>query len=59
MSVEAFFRSVPILADGYGNFWILDAHTEDWGPVYFWCHDPAVAVIQDARARASRGMGSR
>jgi hypothetical protein len=48
MSVETFFRSAPILADGCGNFWIVDLASDEgaWGPVLFWSHDPAVAVIQ-------------
>jgi hypothetical protein len=50
MSVETFFRSIPILADGYGNFWILDAEAGDpfAGPVLFWCHDPPVVVVHAA-----------
>jgi hypothetical protein len=50
MSVETFFRSVPILADHYGNFWVVDAEpvSGEWGPVLFWCHDPAVLVVQAA-----------
>ena len=50
MSVETYFRSVPILADHFGNFWVVDAEPEsgEWGPVLFWCHDPAVLVVQAA-----------
>src|SRR6185503_731874 len=48
MSVETFFKSVPILADGLGNFFVLDAQSrqDSGGPVLFWCHDPPVAVVQ-------------
>lgn len=48
MSVETFFATLPILADGSGNFWVLDLETggRGGGPVLFWCHDPAVMVIQ-------------
>jgi hypothetical protein len=47
LSVETFFHSVPLLGDGFGNFWILDAEPQDrWTAVLFWCHDPAVVVIQ-------------
>jgi len=48
LSVETFFRSVPILGDEYGNFWVVDTEpgNGDWGAVFFWCHDPAVGVIQ-------------
>ena len=48
MSVETFFRSLPILGDGLGNFWVIDmeAGSNVLGPVIFWCHDPPVAVIQ-------------
>lgn len=48
MSVETFFRSLPILQDGVGNFWVIDmeAGSDVLGPIIFWCHDPPVAVIQ-------------
>jgi hypothetical protein len=46
MSVDTFFASVPILADGAGNFWVVDLESRgNWGPVMFWCHDPAVVVV--------------
>ena len=46
--VETFFRSLPILEDGLGDFWVIDmeAKADVLGPVLFWCHDPPVAVIQ-------------
>jgi hypothetical protein len=47
------FRAVfpfglPIAADGYGNFWVVDLHphSEKWGPIYFACHDPPVILYQ-------------
>jgi cell wall assembly regulator SMI1 len=47
MSVEIPFASMPVLADGNGNFWVVDIESEQhMGPVMFWCHDPAVMVIQ-------------
>jgi len=47
MSLETPFASTPILADGYGNFWVVDlAPEQHTGAVMFWCHDPAVMVIQ-------------
>lgn len=50
MSVQTFFRSTPVVGDGSGNFWIVDLASDEglWGPVMFWSHDPAVAVIQAA-----------
>jgi len=50
MSVETFFHSVPILADGSGNFWILDLEADGsgGGTVMYWAHDPAVAIVQAA-----------
>ena len=48
MSVETFFATMPVLADGSGNFWVVDIESggSRSGPVLFWCHDPAVMVIQ-------------
>ena len=47
------FRAVfpfglPIAADGYGNFWVVDLHphSEKWGPIYFACHDPPMILYQ-------------
>ncbi len=39
---------LPIAADGYGNFWVVDLHpdTETWGPIYFACHDSPVILYQ-------------
>jgi len=35
------------LADSNGNFWVVDIEPEQHtGAVIFWCHDPAVMVIQ-------------
>jgi cell wall assembly regulator SMI1 len=41
---QAFPYGLPIAADGYGNFWVLDLHpdTTKWGPIYFACHDAPV-----------------
>jgi SMI1 / KNR4 family (SUKH-1) len=39
---------LPIAADGYGNFWVVDLHprTVRWGPIYFACHDAPVILYQ-------------
>ena len=48
MSVETFFDSLPILTDGSGNHWVIDLQSEmdPLGPIFYWCHDPPVAVMQ-------------
>ena len=47
-SALAFPYGLPIAADGYGNFWVVDLHphTVHWGPIYFACHDPPVILYQ-------------
>jgi cell wall assembly regulator SMI1 len=44
----AFSYGLPIAADGYGNFWVVDLHpdTVRWGPIYFACHDAPVILYQ-------------
>jgi len=44
----AFSYGLPIAADGYGNFWVVDLHPDatTWGPVYFACHDAPVILYQ-------------
>ncbi len=44
----AFPYGLPIAADGYGNFWVVDLHpdTARWGPIYFACHDAPVILYQ-------------
>jgi cell wall assembly regulator SMI1 len=44
----AFPYGLPIAADGYGNFWVVDLHpcAVQWGPIYFACHDPPVILYQ-------------
>jgi hypothetical protein len=44
----AFPYGLPIAADGYGNFWVVDLHphTARWGPIYFVCHDAPVILYQ-------------
>jgi len=39
---------LPIAADGYGNFWVVDLlpSTTTWGPIYFACHDAPVILYQ-------------
>jgi SMI1 / KNR4 family (SUKH-1) len=47
MSVAIPFAAIPVLPDGSGNFWVVDIEPEERsGSVMFWCHDPAVMVIQ-------------
>jgi hypothetical protein len=46
---EAVFPwGLPIAADGYGNFWVVDLlpHRAKWGPIYFACHDAPVILYQ-------------
>jgi SMI1 / KNR4 family (SUKH-1) len=44
----AFPYGLPIAADGYGNFWVVDLHpgTTTWSPIYFACHDAPVILYQ-------------
>jgi hypothetical protein len=44
----AFPYGLPIAADGYGNFWVVDLlpATIKWGPIYFACHDAPVILYQ-------------
>lgn len=44
----AFTRSLALLGDGAGNFWIVDINPADgaWGAVLFVCHDPPVLAVQ-------------
>ncbi len=40
-------RGIPILADGRGNFWVVDvASNGSLGPVLFLDHDPPVVIVQ-------------
>jgi hypothetical protein len=46
---EAVFPyGLPIAADGYGNFWVVDLSPDmvRWGPIYFACHDAPVILYQ-------------
>jgi hypothetical protein len=44
----AFPYGLPIAADGYGNFWVVDLLPAaiKWGPIYFACHDAPVILYQ-------------
>ena len=44
----AFPYGLPIAADGFGNFWVVDLlpTTITWGPIYFACHDAPVILYQ-------------
>jgi hypothetical protein len=44
----AFPNGLPIAADGFGNFWVVDLHPHSvqWGPIYFACHDAPVILYQ-------------
>jgi len=45
---EAFPYGLPLAADGFGNFWVVDLHPDSarWGPIYFVCHDAPVILYQ-------------
>jgi hypothetical protein len=47
---EIFPHGHPIAGDGYGNFWVVDLlpSSQDWGPIYFACHDAPVVLYQSA-----------
>jgi len=40
--------AVTLLADGSGNFWVVDVNSKSgaWGAVFFVSHDPPVIVVQ-------------
>lgn len=44
----AFPQGLPIAADGFGNFWVVDLlpSSRTWGPIYFACHDPPIILYQ-------------
>ena len=44
----AFPYGLPLAADGFGNFWVVDLHRDStrWGPIYFVCHDAPVILYQ-------------
>ena len=46
--------AIPLLADGLGNFWVVDinGNTGSWDAVFFASHDPAVIVVQASDLRA-------
>jgi cell wall assembly regulator SMI1 len=45
---EVFPYGLPVAADGYGNFWVIDLlpTSQTWGPIYFACHDAPVILYQ-------------
>jgi cell wall assembly regulator SMI1 len=45
---EVFPYGLPIAADGFGNFWVVDLSptSKTWGPIYFACHDAPVILYQ-------------
>jgi len=47
---EVFPHGLPIAADGYGNYWVVDLQpgSTDWAPIYFACHDAPVILYQSA-----------
>ncbi|MGO8751801.1 MAG: SMI1/KNR4 family protein [Thermoguttaceae bacterium] len=47
---EIFPNGLPIAADGFGNYWVLDLtpETTQVAPVFFACHDPPVILYQSA-----------
>lgn len=46
--------TLPIAADGYGNYWSVDPlpGSEVFGPVFYVCHDPGTVVYQCADVAA-------
>ena len=57
---ELFPRTATLAHDGYGNFWAVDLLRENgnWGPIWFLCHDPPVALLQcDGLARFLDELG--
>ena len=45
---DVFPNGLPIAADGFGNFWVLDLtpQTTKVAPVFFACHDAPVVLYQ-------------
>jgi hypothetical protein len=45
---EIFPHPLTIAHDGFGNYWVVDlhAHSTQWGPILYVCHDPPVIVMQ-------------
>lgn len=45
---NAFPGSLALLADGSGNYWVVDINLTNgaWGAIFFVCHDPPVLAIQ-------------
>lgn len=45
---SVFPYGLPIAADGYGNFWVVDLLPTStiWAPIYFACHDAPVILYQ-------------
>lgn len=45
---EVFPYGLPVAADGFGNFWVVDLLPSStiWGPIYFACHDAPVILYQ-------------
>ena len=43
-----FPHGIPIAADGFGNFWVVDisSNSSEFGPVWFACHDAPVILYQ-------------
>lgn len=40
-------HGIALAVSNEGNFWVVDIHENgDWGNVFFFCHDPPVAIIQ-------------
>jgi len=45
---DIFPHALPLAADGFGNYWIVDLTRESitWGPIFYACHDAPVIVYQ-------------
>ena len=39
---------LPIAADGYGNFWVVDLTPDstEFGPIFYACHDAPIILYQ-------------
>lgn len=40
--------AIPIAADGFGNYWVVDLTLEStaWGPIFYACHDAPFVIFQ-------------
>ena len=50
---DLFPHGLAIASDGFGNFWTVDLwpSSQEWGPIYFHCHDPPMILLQSPSLR--------